>query len=341
MKSIIEYSKLYWEQKSIINESFESSILREIRDQLNETIKQNKEYNEERGWEYKDTKNTFKKVFGSESVKWNEIKDENFKECSKDNDEDIKLAKRIFYRRNNQYPGLIILLNSNEDGPKYLGMMICVGGWNGSYFSFTSGKRYYGDKFKPADVEGFLTKKFLIIDLSNVNTFKLQDDRRNAKWGTFNLYNDPKERDETYEKIAKENNARYNKILAKIKADKNSDDGVAEKVSEYVKKVMECSIKISHDPIRYAKDEWKVQELLKLVYDKAQYFTPRIGKPYTTGTNGIIYLYDSYLTAKLKMAKGNSYSSDYDERDFNTAKKSLETVFAKIDEKLKIFNDEE
>ena len=104
MKTILEYQKNYWFNKSMITEAFKSKILQEITDQLNDRIKKQKEEAENDKTHYHrspDTGATFKKLFANAwtGISWSDITDDMFKEYSIEDPEAIKLAKRITSNR--------------------------------------------------------------------------------------------------------------------------------------------------------------------------------------------------------------------------------------------------
>ena len=171
MKSILEYISDYYFNQSMITESFKSSILQEITKQFNDRIKSNAEYNKEKNWAYKDTKSTFKKLFSEENVKWSEITDDDFKEYEKEDEEGLKLAKRMVANRSNTFPGMVILLNNDQDNdsPKYIGAIIATG-YTAGFVSFVSDWNFViGWGTKPSDVRSLLTKKYLLKEIGRAH----------------------------------------------------------------------------------------------------------------------------------------------------------------------------
>lgn len=340
MRSILEYQHEYFLNKNIIiNESFKSSILREISDQLNARIKKHKEEDEgKESWRKNgDYSSNFKNVFSSyNSIEWDKITDDMFKEYSIDDEDGIKQVKRICSNRSNSYPGMIILINNGYDGedkdiPKYLGVMIS-NGWGNNYYSLISSWRISSKNFKPGEAVDFLTKKFLLIDLTNLSASQKQNDRRTAKYGAF-MPADEEERNNIYKKIADENKARYRQYLAKVKADRDSNDGMAEKVNEYANKALNYVLKASTNPIKYAKVEWDIKTLLEIIHDEKRWVNHnnRGGGSYA-GQDGLLTVYKSYISAKLNKAGGHSY--DYQDKGYEATKKKLNEIFQKIDDQI-------
>ena len=346
MKTILEYQKNYWFNNLMITEAFKSKILQEISDQLNDRIKKQKEEAENDKTHYHrspDTGATFKKLFVWTGISWSDITDDMFKEYSSEDPEAIKLAKRITSNRSNSFPGMIILLNTTDpNSPKYRGVLIGAGaGEHGNdYFSFTNSWSFHRESFKPGEVEVFLTKKFLFADLSEIK--KANREKRNQRYsaisGSLNPLNNDNMREYQYERIAKENRERYQKYLAKIKADREANDEYVKKVTEYTQKILQISAELSKNPIKYAKYEYEVDKLLSYLSGRTTWISPhgRGQKGYYSGRNGIITLLETYLKTKLSMAKGNSYDSE--KASYESAKKALDETFTKIDAYLPKFD---
>ena len=341
MKSILEYISNYWENKAMINESFKSSILQEIAKQFNDRIKANKEYNKEKEWNYRDTNSTFKLVFGSESIKWSEITDDMFTKYSKDDEEGEKLVKRMMGNRANTFSGMAIILNkeANDDNnrPKYLGALISIGNSKG-YVSFLTDWRISYKNLKPSDALDYLRNDYLLINLSKHTSFDIEGDRSNAKWGAY-LFADDKERNDFYKKIAEQNIKRYKNYLIKVKAEREANDGITEKVEEYSKKIFNFTLKISNNPIKYAKYEYEIGGLVDYLRDERKWVSSKYaqGGGYYSGKDGLLTAYKSYLTSKLAMGKG--YASDSDKQSYENAKARLNKIFNAIDAEIQRLED--
>lgn len=351
MKSILEYQNEYWSNYDVINEAFSCKLLQELRDQQNNKIKIDKEFNGKQtdSWRKRELYPTFKRLMGDRSIKWDEIKDEDCKEYSKDDPEAIKIAKRMAANRANHINGMIVLINNyevkvDEDTyhPKYTGILIS-NSWGCIFLSLISRWAWKGKRDedpKPSTIEEFLSNKFIFIDLDKYSANQKQHDRNQAKSGTFNLLNNEELRQTEYDAIIERNRERYKKYIAKVKADKESNDGMADKVTEYVNKILAVTSKMSNNPIKYAKYEYEVQGLIGLIDGKATYVSPSRNnnyKGYWAGKHGLMYLYREYISKKLSLAKGDSY--DFEKQSYDAAKKALEDLFKYIDGAIAKFID--
>ena len=347
MKSILEYLNEYFKylnefeeiknevDSEMISEAFQSSILREINSYLEKNRKEDEEKAKTEKCYYRKTPK-FKNIFyaGYKGIRWDQITDDMAKEYSKDDSEGIKLAKRICSNRSNSFPGMIILISNDEKSEsKYPGVIIHTG-WDTYYYSLVSSYyKYIGrsERIKPSEVEDLLTKKFYIIDLSKLLSDDIIIKRRQEKEGMV-LQGDP----DYYKKIASVNYDRYKRYADKIKAEKDANDGIPEKVNEYMKKVMDLVTDFSTDPTRYIKYEhieYDIQDLLSWTSDKKTWNHGKNGG-YISGKDGLLTVFAVYMKSKLSLVKGNHYSSSWDKDNYDTAKQELEEIFKKIDQKI-------
>lgn len=338
MKTITEFLDISILNSKLITESFKSSIIRDIRQQFNDRIKKNHEKNALNKYSNDDTSSTFKKVFGNETIDWDNITDEEFKKFKKSDEEGIKLTKRIMSNRSNSFNGMIIFLNNDSNSDiKYTGCFIS-NGWGGRYFSFISNWTISSKDVRPSEAVDYLPDEFYILDLTNHSTRDKQNERSKSKSGVINLFNNEKDRKSEYAAIAKQNKERYVQYAAKMKANKEANDGMAEKVMEYVNKIMEVTAKMSKDPLKYAKYEYDIGYLIDLLQDERRYVSGRTSsQSYYSGTNGLLVVYKEYIKTKLSQAKGSSY--DFERKEYEAAKKKLEEIFNTIDAKLEKFEE--
>lgn len=335
MKSILEYlANKFIDNDFLITESFKCTYLKEISKQFNDRIKMNHEENSKSIINSNDTASTFKYVFSGEPIDWYNITDDMFKKYTKDNDEGVSKAKAIMANRKNHFDGIVILLSDDE--PKYRGMFVSLGG-NQRYYSFISTWHISYDNIRPSEMENYLTKEFLIADVTKLKTYDKRWERQKAQAGTLVLHNTADQREYEYKEIAKKNVEKYKQYVAKVKAQKDMNDGMSEKVMEYVNKIMQITTKFSLDPVKYAKYEYEVGYLLDSISDKRTYTYDRRGG-HSSGSDGLLAVYKEYIKTKLSLAKGDSYG--YERDTYNATKKKLNDIFVKLDEKIAKFNEE-
>jgi len=324
MKNIFEYLQDSLLNNEMINEAFNASVFHEIQKQFADYNKKENEEHAKNQWHSADHKK-FKDIFNGWNIAWDKIKDSDVQECSKDNKKDVQLAKRIVAHRSNHINGMIILYN--DDDKAYDGAIISLSG-DAYYMSFRSRWGCRSSNVSPSGTESSLTKKFYVIDLTNFETWNLRNDRYQQKQGSY----EPGD-EYYYKQVAEKNRDRYKQLVAKYRAERDADDGIAEKVDEYTKKVLDFASKISKEPLRYASLEYRIGDLMDLLRDERKWNAGGRGyKSYYSGTNGLLYLYSQYLESKLHMSQGNSYQHQRD--TYNECKKAILKACTLIDQKL-------
>lgn len=331
-KHIDEFNETMNEiELDMVLESFQCSILQEIRAQI-ESIKaeykKKKEEIDSQEWEKEWQKPRlqqppydFNKMFVFNSVMWDKITDDQVKEFTQDSQEGAKLVKRICSNRSNSIPGMIVLASSD---PKYkFNGIILKDSWNIRYYSLTSKYGSSNNKeIKPSEAVTWLTPKYWTIEIHDDQLAgQLKNERAKARFGSIKM-GDPEE----YKNIAQANFERYKRLAEKKRIEKASDDGIYDKVMDYVQKVMDVAEKFAKEPIKYASKEYNIQMLLDLIGDRQRYDS---GSRKSYGKDGLIYLFNQYLNAKLRMAKGEG--SKYVKEDYEKSKKLISGMLEKID----------
>lgn len=322
----------------MVFESFQCSVLQEIRDQVRKVIDNTKAKQKEinsKTYEYSWMKpslpkppSDFKKMFINNSIMWDKITNDQVKEFNKDDQAGIKLVKRICSNRSNSIPG-IVLLSSSSDEYKFSGLII-KDVWNIQYHSLISSN---SNEVKPSESTEYINKvdKFWVIEIHDDQiSNNLKIDRARSKQGMIKM-GDSNE----YLEIAKTNMERYKRLAEKKRIEKNADDGIYEKVMEYVQKVMDIAEKFSKEPMKYVQHEYKIQSLLDMLGDRQRYDS---GTRRSNGENGLLYLFNIYLSYKFQLAKGTSYNATYTKESFNKAKRGITDIFKKIDAKIEEIN---
>lgn len=319
----------------IIFESFQCKMLQDIRDQLQTIIKKRKD--EQAEIDKKEYKNSwerpsvpappadFKQMFFWHDFTWDKIKDSQVKEWKAGDPNGMKLVKRICSNRSNSIPGMIILKSEDNSEYKFAGVIIKAV-WDIRYYSLLGQYHKLNGALKPKEAEGVVEDcDFWTIEIEQDQLANaIKNDRFKAKSGSIKM-GDPEE----YKKIAEANRERYRKLAEKKKIEKNADDGMYERIMDYVQKVMDVCEIFSKDPVKYASYEYSIQTLLMLIGDRQRYDS-RASKYY--GSDGLMYLFNIYLTKKLSIAKGDSFA--HEKKEFTEAKNKIEEIFKKIDQKI-------
>ena len=336
MLSIKEYYKRNYE---MVTESFQCNLLRELQQQLKLRVKNNEEENEWAGNVGKDIKSTFKYIFSKWEIKWDAITDDMVKKCSTSNDNDIKEANFVLSNRGNTYPAAIILVNENKDVyPKYTGTLVKKYG-EVRYYSFISDMELSSDpkKLKLNEVTHMLTNTFYIINLSGLSSTNLKLKRSQDK-NSDQYYTSKESRTYAYERILKNNKTRYKAYTEKMKAQQQANDGIPEKVNEYMQKVTELLEKMSKNPIMYAKFEYNISSIMDSLNETKKWQQGRTWKDQSgyVGNDGLLTVYKRYVTKKLALAGGSG--SNTDKETLKQAKEEINKICERIDKRLEEIN---
>jgi hypothetical protein len=342
--SIKEYYELIDEiNAEMIYESFQSSIIKDICDTMTKARNDYDDYEalgdakyslkRNSKWSTKLQPPTFKEVFMNGRIKWDTIKDEDFKECSKNNKEDIALAKKICSNRSNSITGILFICNESDVQEykqfKFTGAIFKTISWQKPYYqSFTD--RFKSVEVKPSEAEDYLSEKFYILEIpeEKVNEYEKQRQERNiAKTGMIIPGNK-----QQYKEIADRNRERFRKLAEKRRMEKNAKDGISESITEIMGKIFEIAKEFSSNPIKYSKFNYDLCYLLDLTSDK-QHTYYQGSKSRVSGINGLMFLYKRYLDTKLDLASGNSYG--YQSKEFDSIKQNINKILQQIKEKIK------
>ena len=317
----------------MVFESFKCTILKDVRNQIEalrakaKAVKDEINKKEYKNWWEKPPMpaepNKFNQMFMYKSIRWDTITDDQVTEYTKDNKEGIKIAKRICSNRSNSIPGIIINASKCSDDVVKYSSIIQKTAWDIRMYNLV-GKNYSEGTLKPGEVESSLSDKFWIIELRDDQlSYDIQNQRRDSKSGMIKM-GDPTQ----YTQIAKANMERYKRLAEKKRMEKDKHDGIAEKIFDYMEKIMSITEKFSKDPLKYSAYEYAIGSLLDLVGDRCHYDS-RSG---AIGKDGLMTLFHHYLSYKLKLADGKG--SDYDKQSFEAYKQKIKETFDKIDKKL-------
>lgn len=330
MKSINEYIN---ESLTLVIESFQSSIINDINNSINDKVKAQNEHNKKvkaeaeatgdkyYSWKLKNDYSPFRKVIKDIRIEWSKVKDSDFEEY---NEEDaITQLKRMASNRSTHFNGLAIPVWEDEDGKDEYRSLLYTSYWGDLYyFSLISAYgKYYGKNtsLKPKDVEDYVSrcKKVYILNLTKRKDLSTDDkkaSRAQAQSGI--VYNT----ENYYKTVAENNRERYAKLAAQLKQKKYADDGISEKVERYVNKGLEFVKTFSKDPIKYAKYEYDIKNLVE-------------------ASAKLLSNYSNYMGSKLSSASGRAYSWDRDnfgkmKEVISTSCKNIDTMIEKIEDKL-------
>lgn len=133
---------------------------------------------------------------------------------------------------------------------------------------------------------------------------------------------------EYYKELARENIARYKKIIATNRAKKNtgSVERVQKKVEEIIQRVLKASTNIAKDPMKYKDSLMYLSTLNDYVYSRISYDR---GKVY--GKDGILILFNEYMDKWSTTAAG---ANDYSYMNNTDIRVRLDNIEQKIDERI-------
>ena len=295
----------------MVFESFKCSILKEIREQISALrAKEDKSI----------APDNFSKMFQYKTIRWDTITDDQVKEYTKDSKDGLKLAKRICSNRSNSVPGIIVNATKDPDDVVKYSSLIQKSNWDIRFYNLV-GKNYADGTMKPGDIEQALSDKFWIIELRNdqINN-ESQSQRRDAKSGTIKM-GDPNQ----YADIAKSYLEKYKRLAEKKPVKK---DTITDKVMEYMDKIISIAETFSKDPVKHSAYEYSIGTMLNLVGDRCHYDP----KHTAIGQDGLMILYNKYLSYKMKLAGAEHEASD--KKGALEAAKRIKELFSKIDKKI-------
>lgn len=162
--------------------------------------------------------------------------------------------------------------------------------------------------------------EIIIIKTARLSAWDKVNDRKNAKDGM--IYNTDRQNAE----IAKSNVERYKKIVAKMKAERDTEYiKLDEQVQDIVMRVLKASQMAHRDPNKFG--VYTISELNDLLYDETRYDR---GRSYgRTGLLRIYYTYTRYFT-EVKKGNAESYYRDYLKKSETSLKEKIKEVDGKL-----------
>ena len=309
--------------ESILNEALSEPHLLELVDQ----IKKNK----------KDL-DLKRLLFNWFEIKWDNIDSSNVREYLKLDKEALTTARNVIAGRNNEVKGILLLRNAKGEYTHIISYKKDY-----LYLGERAGYRIFGPRWSEERSSELMymvehCDSFVAIIWDgdwNWERSKLQSERRQARAGM--VLNTP----EYYEDIAKENLARYKKIIAQNRANRlASSNAEFEKIDADVEAIVMKTLKLTQQYRNNAKsnngnntmnsnwDIYKVEEINKDVYDRQVYmgYDSKRGRSKYNGSHGLLYLYSEFTKCFMRFkADGDTYY----EKQMHLYKQQLLT---KIDE---------
>lgn len=329
--TILNYNvceELAYINSTIITESLECTVLKEVAKQLKNQKKKNE--NDYGSWiDNKNFKEIFATGYGTKYLEWDKITDSSVEFHDADEWKDkggflMSLIRKVVQGKQNS-----ILISQDKETKKFIHfktfnnniILLSPRGYRGAG-SNVSGSTKLNQKEQIETFKG-LNLYFIKIDDNMINSYNAKkDERKEQKKGMIYL-------DEYHlQRMAQENRDRYKKIVAQNRALLSNDDELIEKCGEIIKVVTDFITEVAKDPISNADYIYPLNDLSKYIYDVRKYVpasSPR-SRGYYSGVNGLIPMLTTYLKAKKETATGSTY---YDS-DFKSSKKEIENTIGKI-----------
>lgn len=276
----------------------------------------------------KDNKKSFKDIFGSYSMAWDQVDSSHIQNYNwrfkTPSEKDLKAARLII---SGKVTGFIITYHYGGDDNKIIfDKMI---NYNKIVRNLHSGSKF-GSAFKSTEIIDMIVGNYYnktdgMIIITGVNyeselsTLRKEADRREARSGM--VENTP----EYYRKVAQENMMRYKKIIETNKANRHSGDvaKVQKMVESFLKDVMQASQNMLKDPSKYVNDRFYLERLNSTVYDRMTY-----GRDGSYGQDGVLVLFNKYMENWADTTAGNiSQYTSIDEK--------LKSLQKQIEERIK------
>lgn len=136
-----------------------------------------------------------------------------------------------------------------------------------------------------------------------------------------------------YSELARENRERYNKIIAKRKAELQDDTELIANYKELMKKVVKISSDVASNIDKYA-DKFITYQYLMSYINSTQWYDTRDRK--MRSFNGVLSLLQKYLDTKKDVKADGGYS--HQRKDVIEYRKQLEAAINKANEYVNKFN---
>lgn len=277
---------------------------------------------------------SFSGIFGKYNIEWDKIQESDWNKI-----ENLKEAQKYIGKINsnssNKYLRGIILIERNKKISGLFSYKTYIDFYNNRVeYDYDNGT--YSNVKKPRiinydkiiDMKNLLQEGdicyFLDLTPFEKSYIAKKSERDRNKKGMI-LQGD----EEFYKKLAKENIERYKKIIAKNKAEQAAkQDKLVEQVKDTINKVMELSIKIFQGGPKYADLQYSISSLIEKINSKQIWNS----KGKSTGSDGLLYIFNEYLSASLDVSKNGGY--DFQRRNIEIYKNKLNQIIQNIEQKI-------
>ena len=243
-------------------------------------------------------------------IRWDQIDSTDVTTFSKIDQKAITLARNVISGRT---PGILLLKDYNG----YFGIVR-----GKSYMKLRLNKLYFTTRTS-TDILSYVESsdsmiyiEYDVSDRINMISQRIQD-REGVIW------NDP----EQNKKIAAENLQRYKTMAAKIKAEKNA---TYNKIDDEVENILTKLVKINREAHKNPDkiNKYDLSYLNSQVYGQSQWvgFSKQHPSGYK-GTDGILYLYDQYTTAYIRISQQDG--TNYDVRRLKECEEQIFDLISK------------
>ena len=284
--------KLDYIDNTLLCESLQAKVLKDVAKQLLDQINKEKE-GKDSSYRYWISNKGFHEIFSKIPCEWDKITDDDIDkiEVPEDPVKNDKIVRAVI-RKNTT--SLILAYDENEKKFKYA---IASPGDRGVVYLYPAGYMKAGDTTgsrrhdlsEKEKVEMFRGLTLYVIkDFKKYvdNKLKINTDRRNSREGM--IYMDPT----SMREYARKNIERYKEIIADKKFKELDNDDLLDDVNLVLQKISEIVTIVAKDPVTYADSIRDVTNLNLMAYDTPKYDS-KSGRSY--GQTGLLSLLSSYI----------------------------------------------
>lgn len=326
---------------SIITESLNCKVLREVAQQLKDIKTQEKDENRNSRWgsSFVNTRQ-FKNLFASDIyICWDKITDddvETYDFTSMSEKEIKKIEKDVRQVLQSKKKSIIIIYSPELKKYQYAflswgsvyNLVKSSSGQAGRKFGYTTGGGTWREYPLKDKMDLVKDKILYFIDIENkgIEYSKIKNEREEAKRGMILL--DP----DSLKRMAENNLRRYKEIVAKNKANRLNNTALLNEVETIIHKVTNLAAEIAKAPVDNADLISPVNNMCAYIYDTKRYM-PGSGRNrpgYYAGVDGLLPLIAKYTKLLKDIQSDGGY--DYQRKEFEETQKLLKKSIEKIKE---------